>query len=107
MNLQNRTIAVIGLVYVGLPLAVEFGKKRPAIGFDIEVDRVEELKTGHDHTLELSEQDLCEAKCLPHERRGSSSRRFSREKVSCVASHGGGEAKGPWYVYRFDSLRKK
>jgi len=38
MNLANRTIAVIGLGYVGLPLAVEFGKKRPVIGFDVKAD---------------------------------------------------------------------
>jgi UDP-N-acetyl-D-mannosaminuronate dehydrogenase len=39
MNLNNRTIAVISLGYVGLPLAVEFGKKRPVIGFDIKANR--------------------------------------------------------------------
>ena len=51
MNLANRTIAVIGLGYVGLPLAVEFGKKRPVIGFDIKATRIAELQAGHDHTL--------------------------------------------------------
>ncbi|WVN42109.1 nucleotide sugar dehydrogenase [beta proteobacterium MWH-UniP1] len=64
MNLQNRTIAVIGLGYVGLPLAVEFGKKRRVIGFDINIDRIAELQAGHDHTLEVSERELCEAKHL-------------------------------------------
>lgn len=64
MNLQTRTIAVIGLGYVGLPLAVEFGKKRPVIGFDIKADRISELKAGHDHTLEVSEDELREAKHL-------------------------------------------
>lgn len=64
MNLSNRTIAVIGLGYVGLPLAVEFGKKRPVIGFDIKTERIAELKVGHDHTLETSEGDLSEAKYL-------------------------------------------
>jgi UDP-N-acetyl-D-galactosamine dehydrogenase len=48
MNLNNRTIAVIGLGYVGLPLAVEFGKKRSVIGFDINADRIIELESGHD-----------------------------------------------------------
>ena len=64
MNLNNRTIAVIGLGYVGLPLAVEFGKKRPVTGFDIKADRIEELQAGHDHTLEVSEEELSEAKHL-------------------------------------------
>ena len=64
MNLENRTIVVIGLGYVGLPLAVEFGKKRPVIGFDIKVDRIAELESRHDHTLEVSEQELREAKHL-------------------------------------------
>jgi UDP-N-acetyl-D-glucosamine/UDP-N-acetyl-D-galactosamine dehydrogenase len=46
MDLKNSKIAVIGLGYVGLPLAVEFGKKRPTIGFDINRSRVEALKEG-------------------------------------------------------------
>ena len=64
MNLANRTIAVIGLGYVGLPLAVEFGKKRPVIGFDIKATRIAELQAGHDHTLEVSAEELKEAKHL-------------------------------------------
>lgn len=64
MNLKNRIIAVIGLGYVGLPLAVEFGKKRSVIGFDIKADRIAELQAGHDHTLEVSERELREAKHL-------------------------------------------
>jgi UDP-N-acetyl-D-galactosamine dehydrogenase len=64
MNLKNHTIAVIGLGYVGLPLAVEFGKKRPVIGFDIKTDRIVELQAGHDHTLEVSEEELKEANQL-------------------------------------------
>jgi UDP-N-acetyl-D-glucosamine/UDP-N-acetyl-D-galactosamine dehydrogenase len=64
MNLNNRTIAVIGLGYVGLPLAVEFGKKRPVIGFDIKADRIAELQAGHDHTLEVSHEELRQAKHL-------------------------------------------
>lgn len=54
-------IAVIGLGYVGLPLAVEFGKKQKVIGFDINRKRVDELKKGHDFTLEVSETDLATA----------------------------------------------
>ena len=58
MSLKVKTIAIIGLGYVGLPLAVEFGKKRPVIGFDINPSRVSELKMGQDHTLECSHKDL-------------------------------------------------
>ena len=64
MNLTDKTIAVIGLGYVGLPLAVEFGKKRTVIGFDIKHQRVFELASGVDHTLECSAQELKEAKHL-------------------------------------------
>lgn len=63
MNDQKQ-ITIIGLGYVGLPLAVEFGKVRPVIGFDINAKRVEELKGGQDHTLECSPQELVEAKHL-------------------------------------------
>jgi len=59
-----KTIAVIGLGYVGLPLAVEFGKKRKVIGFEINKARVDELKSGKDHTLETSSQELKDAKFL-------------------------------------------
>ena len=58
---QNKTIAIIGLGYVGLPLAVEFGKVRQVIGFDINAKRVEELLRGQDHTLECSPQELSDA----------------------------------------------
>lgn len=52
MTLENRKIAVIGLGYVGLPLAIEYGKKYRVIGFDIYEARVNELESGKDHTLE-------------------------------------------------------
>tara|TARA_B100000795_G_C22775180_1_gene429708 strand:+ start:360 stop:1658 length:1299 start_codon:yes stop_codon:yes gene_type:complete len=55
---NNPKIAIIGLGYVGLPLAVEFAKKYKVIGFDINNSRVDELKTGNDHTLEVSPVDL-------------------------------------------------
>jgi UDP-N-acetyl-D-galactosamine dehydrogenase len=61
MNLDQKTIAVIGLGYVGLPLAVEFAKKRAVIGFDIQAKRIEELSFGYDRTLELSKEELKEA----------------------------------------------
>ncbi|MEH6452035.1 MAG: Vi polysaccharide biosynthesis UDP-N-acetylglucosamine C-6 dehydrogenase TviB [Psychromonas sp.] len=60
-NTSSTRIAVIGLGYVGLPLAVEFGKKQNVIGFDINRKRVDELKKGHDFTLEVSETDLATA----------------------------------------------
>jgi UDP-N-acetyl-D-galactosamine dehydrogenase len=55
---MEKKIAVIGLGYVGLPLAVEFAKKYPTIGFDINSSRVNELMAGHDHTLEVEDADL-------------------------------------------------
>ena len=58
MKPSNVKIGVIGLGYVGLPLAVEFGKKYPVIGFDIKKDRVMELSAGRDHTLECSPEEL-------------------------------------------------
>jgi UDP-N-acetyl-D-galactosamine dehydrogenase len=53
-----KKIAVIGLGYVGLPLAAEFGKKRPVIGFDINKNRIAELAVGKDRTLELNSEEL-------------------------------------------------
>ncbi|MDQ0042706.1 Vi polysaccharide biosynthesis UDP-N-acetylglucosamine C-6 dehydrogenase TviB [Variovorax boronicumulans] len=55
---SNQPIAIIGLGYVGLPLAVEFGKKRPVVGFDINVKRIAELQNGQDHTLETTPEEL-------------------------------------------------
>jgi UDP-N-acetyl-D-glucosamine/UDP-N-acetyl-D-galactosamine dehydrogenase len=54
----NRKLAIIGLGYVGLPLAVEFGKKRPVVGFDINHKRVADLQSGKDHTLEVAPDEL-------------------------------------------------
>lgn len=64
LNIKNIKIAVIGLGYVGLPLAVEFGKKNPVIGFDINQNRINELKSGTDHTLEVNHEELTSAKQL-------------------------------------------
>lgn len=55
---ETINICVIGLGYVGLPLAVEFGKKYPVVGFDINQGRIGELRKGHDRTLETSDEDL-------------------------------------------------
>jgi UDP-N-acetyl-D-galactosamine dehydrogenase len=66
MNLQNKTIAIIGLGYVGLPLAVEFGKHRATIGFDINLARIAELQSGKDHTLECSPAELLTAQHLTY-----------------------------------------
>ncbi|HCU74408.1 MAG TPA: Vi polysaccharide biosynthesis UDP-N-acetylglucosamine C-6 dehydrogenase TviB [Acinetobacter baumannii] len=57
-QLEQLKIAIIGLGYVGLPLAVEFGKHKPTIGFDINENRILELKNGHDHTLEVTSDEL-------------------------------------------------
>ncbi len=56
--MKNKKIAIIGLGYVGLPLAVEFAKKYNVIGFDINQNRIKELQQNRDHTLEVSEEDL-------------------------------------------------
>lgn len=74
INLRKRTITVIGLGYVGLPLAVEFGKSRPVIGFDIKADRITALQAGHDYTLEVSQQELREARHLTYSADASSLR---------------------------------
>ena len=58
MQLSNSSIAIIGLGYVGLPLAVEFAKKRKVIGYDISEIRINELKNGIDNTLETSSLEL-------------------------------------------------
>ncbi|GLQ35959.1 nucleotide sugar dehydrogenase [Amylibacter marinus] len=63
-QLSDLKIAVIGLGYVGLPLAVEFGKSRPTLGFDINQPRVDALQNGQDSTLEVSSDELAEAKQL-------------------------------------------
>lgn len=64
MNISNKRLAVIGLGYVGLPLAVEFGKHREVVGFDINPARIQELQKGHDSTLEVSSEQLKAAKQL-------------------------------------------
>ncbi|MEI6747644.1 MAG: Vi polysaccharide biosynthesis UDP-N-acetylglucosamine C-6 dehydrogenase TviB [Bacteroidota bacterium] len=61
MNEKEIQIALIGLGYVGLPLAVEFGKKIAVTGFDINESRIAELRKGYDRTLETSEEDLAAA----------------------------------------------
>ncbi|WP_421191700.1 Vi polysaccharide biosynthesis UDP-N-acetylglucosamine C-6 dehydrogenase TviB [Aeromonas jandaei] len=66
MNLENLKIGIIGLGYVGLPLAVEFGKKFETLGFDIKTDRVNELRSGQDSTLECSAEELLEATHLSY-----------------------------------------
>src|SRR5690606_24702962 len=63
-KVENARIAVIGLGYVGLPLAVEFGKKYDVLGFDINTERVAELQAGKDRTQEASLQDLKTAMAL-------------------------------------------
>ena len=58
MNLLDKKIGIIGLGYVGLPLAVEFGKQYTTIGFDINQNRIDELLQGKDSTLEVEPSDL-------------------------------------------------
>lgn len=64
VSFKTSKLAVIGLGYVGLPLAVEFGKVRPVVGFDINAKRIKALQGGHDSTLEVSDEELAEASLL-------------------------------------------
>ena len=61
---DDLKIAVVGLGYVGLPLAVEFGKKYSVLGFDVNSKRIEELKNGKDVTLEVNNKELKNIKLL-------------------------------------------
>lgn len=65
-SIDHKKIGVIGLGYVGLPLAVEFGKSRSVLGFDINSRRVDELQSGQDHTLECSSAELAQAVYLSY-----------------------------------------
>ena len=64
MNIKKLKIAIIGLGYVGLPLAIEFGKKRSVVGFDINQKRIDELKAKKDVTLEMTKKELSQATFL-------------------------------------------
>lgn len=64
LNIKDIKIAIIGLGYVGLPLAAEFGKHRPVVGFDINETRINELKEGIDNTREVEASELSSAKQL-------------------------------------------
>jgi UDP-N-acetyl-D-galactosamine dehydrogenase len=66
MQLKDIKLAIIGLGYVGLPLAVEFGRKRAVVGFDINQGRIAELKSGNDFTLETTPEELTAAKQLSY-----------------------------------------
>ena len=65
-DLKNIRLGIIGLGYVGLPLAVEFGRKYPTVGFDVKTSRVDELKGGTDSTLEVPDDELAEAAKLTY-----------------------------------------
>src|SRR5271168_5267372 len=77
MNTNDQVIAIVGLGYVGLPLAVEFGKRRPVLGFDISVARIAELQVGRDSTLEVTAKELKAATGL----------RFSSDPEDLKACH--------------------
>jgi UDP-N-acetyl-D-galactosamine dehydrogenase len=66
MQLSDFKLAIIGLGYVGLPLAVEFGRKRHVVGFDINRKRINELIAGNDFTLEVTKEELAAAKNLTY-----------------------------------------
>jgi UDP-N-acetyl-D-galactosamine dehydrogenase len=64
IKVEDLKMAIIGLGYVGLPLAVEFGRIRKVVGFDINRRRIEQLRAGEDHTLEMSSEELVAARGL-------------------------------------------
>jgi UDP-N-acetyl-D-galactosamine dehydrogenase len=66
VKLKDIRLAIVGLGYVGLPLAVEFGRKRRVVGFDINQRRIDELKTGIDFTLETTKEELAAAEHLSY-----------------------------------------
>jgi len=66
LNIDAARIGIIGLGYVGLPLAVEFGKQRPTVGLDINTTRIRELQAGRDSTLEVEPEILAQAKFLQY-----------------------------------------
>ncbi|RRQ22809.1 Vi polysaccharide biosynthesis UDP-N-acetylglucosamine C-6 dehydrogenase TviB [Thiohalobacter thiocyanaticus] len=66
LKLEQARIAVVGLGYVGLPLAVELGKRYDTLGFDINAGRIAELRQGHDSTLEVSDEELRQAPRLSY-----------------------------------------
>ncbi len=66
MRLDDIKLAIVGLGYVGLPLAVEFGRSRTVVGFDISQRRIDELKNGNDFTLETTQEELAASKHLTY-----------------------------------------
>ncbi|MEL6711341.1 MAG: Vi polysaccharide biosynthesis UDP-N-acetylglucosamine C-6 dehydrogenase TviB [Pseudomonadota bacterium] len=66
MNIKEIKLGIVGLGYVGLPLAVEFGRSRPVVGFDINQRRIDELSGGNDTTLETTPEELAAATCLSY-----------------------------------------
>ncbi|MBQ7747726.1 MAG: Vi polysaccharide biosynthesis UDP-N-acetylglucosamine C-6 dehydrogenase TviB, partial [Paludibacteraceae bacterium] len=77
MKKEDIKIAVIGLGYVGMPLAVEFSKLYDVLGFDINKDRIDELNSGQDHTLEIEPEKLTEA--LNRGKSGKAGLKFSND----------------------------
>ena len=65
-DIKNLKIGVVGLGYVGLPLAVEFGKRYPTVGLDVNQARIDELRGGEDSTLEVTADDLAAASKLSY-----------------------------------------
>jgi UDP-N-acetyl-D-galactosamine dehydrogenase len=67
MNLENKTIPIIGLGCVGLSISLELGRVRHVVGFDINMQRIDELKCGKDHTLDCSPDELARKPHQYHE----------------------------------------
>ena len=79
MNLKKIRLAIIGLGYVGLPLAVEFSKKRKVVGFDAKKSRIDELNSGLDKTLEDT------IRCIEHIQSFGFSKIYEKSKYQKLA----------------------
>ena len=95
MNLDNVHIAVIGQGYVGLPLAIAFGKKYPTLGFDINVGRIDELKKGVEEQYVQINDVLVRDVTLPNTIKQAIERKLSQEQMSLE------------YEFKLESARKE
>ena len=82
-NLEESRIAIIGLGYVGLPLAVEFGRHYDTLGFDINQARIDELRAGHDQTLEVDAAELAAARACASRPRWTTCARATSTSSPC------------------------
>ena len=85
LTLDKARVGIVGLGYVGLPLAIEFGKIMPTVGFDISRNRIAELRSGEDRTLEVDAQELAEAVQLSYSHEADDLRTHAKRGACCCA----------------------